>query len=299
MSVPKAKGPAPAQQPLLSSVSVNTASADSSTAPPEFHQAMRWSIVTAKVTAAIEHRQSFLLGAGFVFFTAVLFYAVNAITLYPQTELANQILSQCSPVRGGADPQDACIAQQVVVADQRYQCPASVTIPSTNLAHSIRQVMLQGIRMVFPMVFPWILGNMWRYGRKYNVLSDLLMPTTESVSLITTLSVPILTLMLGAMSYISTDTNCLVVQPSQNQSGFILYICIAAVMLIHTVTYAALFSILLIACCKELKGVNLFSFSGYSKVQFTSTLARVRCSLSTTRESSTKLSHPNSFARPT
>jgi hypothetical protein len=224
------------QQPLLSSVSINNETSDA-TPPPEFHQAMRWSLLTAKVNAAIEHRQSFLLGVGFVFLTAMLYFIVIAITVLPRPDLVNTFTSQCMPVPGGSDPQNACIAQQVVVSDQRYFCPSSVTVPATNLAHSIRQVMLQGIRLVFPVIYPWIIVNMMRYGRKYNPLSGSLMPTTESASLVSTLSVPFFSLVLGAMSYIATDTNCLVLPSSGSYGAFILNVCVAAVMFIHTFTY--------------------------------------------------------------
>ena len=131
-----------AQKPLLQhdhqlkAVAVSsTDQTTSSFGSDEFHRSMRWSIVAAKVNACLNDRLLFVSGVAFVYAIFGVFYIVQGLTLDPNPTLVAKVLAQCSQVAGGLASN--CGATEVVVDDQRYSCPPSLSLPPPGFLQAL------------------------------------------------------------------------------------------------------------------------------------------------------------------
>jgi hypothetical protein len=228
----------PLSKPLLSVAATSESTVDvPRNLADDFHARTRSSIVANKLTACLQDRLHFTAGVTFIFLVSTTWYTATAFQTLPRADLVKSVKMQCTQTNGGIDPQFACQINNIVIGSQRYLCPASFAIPTTNIAHSLHLYLVQAVRLVFPVVLPWVILNILRYGKTFDPLSLAVMPSAQTFSWIKTCSIPVWTLLLGGYAYfMPAETNCLVVPSESDYQQFTLQICLGATQLIYTLT---------------------------------------------------------------
>jgi hypothetical protein len=131
-----------AQKPLLQHdhqlKAVAVSSSDQTTSlfgSDEFHRSMRWSIVAGKVNACLSDRLLFVSGLAFVYAILGVYYTIQGLILDPNPTLVTKVMAQCSQVAGGLASN--CGAIEVVVDEQRYSCPPTLSLPSPGFLQAL------------------------------------------------------------------------------------------------------------------------------------------------------------------